>query len=263
MALETITGRSKTADGSALVYSNKLAENESITGFFIGFKKGKFESRLIVLQAEDGSLMDVTTTGNLYYLEKDGVLTRGALTVITKTGTRPSKKKAGETVPVFQVQQDKEKTIVVAEETTATSSVEERLAKIKAKSAQELVILAQPNKEVALGFQHLFPLLLYYFAALRDEENQGDYSTDMSWDDLCNQFNGKVGFKLSRSQLESLVYNYKIAVADKRFPYRALSYRHNNYSGLLKDLRYLYPNLFVENIDGEINFADTEYVESE
>lgn len=121
--------------------------------------------------------------------------------------------------------------------------------------------MSRPNNDIRLPFQLLFPLLVFYYAAIKDKRNQGEYSTDMTWEGLCAHLEKRWMPKLTRSQFESLVYNYKVAVADKRRPWQILKEYEKNYIPLLKQLQALYPHLLKELPDGEIKFSEASYVE--
>lgn len=133
MALQTIIGPKTKQSG--IVYSNRMETNETLEGYFTGYQTNKWGGTLIGFKSEDGVPFAVTTTGNLRYLQSDDSLVLGAYAVITKTGTRPSRKNPSEMVSIFQVQQDTEKTIpveAVAASTAQAETPEDRLTRVKA-----------------------------------------------------------------------------------------------------------------------------------
>lgn len=113
--------------------------------------------------------------------------------------------------------------------------------------------MARPRKTVFIPFDVLFPMLVYYFAQVVDKEMGGEWSADLSWNKLCDFIDEKTKIQLTRNQLESLIYSFKTGVADKRKPFaNIVKYYTPNYRGQMEKLRYLYPDHFREEVDGEI-----------
>lgn len=112
--------------------------------------------------------------------------------------------------------------------------------------------MARPPKTVDIPFDLLFPLLVYYYAQLRDRTTGGEWSTNLSWDGLCQEISASKPITLSYEQLESLLYSYRAGVMDRARPFKVMGYMAKNYRPLMEKLLYFCPDLFKEEKDGEI-----------
>jgi len=121
--------------------------------------------------------------------------------------------------------------------------------------------MARPPKTVTVSLQNIFPLLLYYYAAVNDKRHQGEYSTDWTWESLCRVIDDQLGggIKLSPVQLSHLLYNYKIATYDKRIPTGAVKLVSREYLKNMKALMKECPNLFKKDADNDVVMVDVDY----
>lgn len=138
MALKVVAGKGRAFNGTRFVQASKMQTNETVQGYFAGYTTGKYNDNLIALQDEDGNTINVTMTGSLRYLPTDADLQIGAFTVITKTGSRPSKRDASKEVGQYSVAQDTDNVIEVTAATAAPKAEMEtaqaRLERAKSKA---------------------------------------------------------------------------------------------------------------------------------
>lgn len=121
MAFKTV---SKT---SGIVYTSKMAIGDSTQGHFVGFEEGKYGAKNLLLKNGEDTVT-VLASGNLKYVEGDGLLTLGALTRITKSGERPSKGNKEIIVSQFKIEVDTDDMIAVDAPAVQTGSLAEKIA---------------------------------------------------------------------------------------------------------------------------------------
>lgn len=112
--------------------------------------------------------------------------------------------------------------------------------------------MVEPAKNFQISFSLLFPLLVYYFAQLKDKQIGGEYSLDCSWGDICQTIDLSGKIKVSRPQLQNLIYAYKMGVVDRRRPFRIITQLAKNYDMVMRGLKQEHPHMFKEDPDHEI-----------
>lgn len=120
--------------------------------------------------------------------------------------------------------------------------------------------MPRPPKFIKIPLEAIFPLLMYYYAAVKDRKNQGEYSIDLTWESLCKSIDEQGdGITLTPKQLFHLVYNYKVANFDRRVPTSAVRAVSKEYLKNMKGLMKLFPHLFKQERDLDITMVDLEY----
>lgn len=142
MALRTVIGQQ-----ASYLYTSKMALSEKVEGYYVGIKAGKFGD-IIVLQREDGSLVDVFSSGNLKFMRADlkakgDKLFEGYHTTITKISeytSKASNKLTGRFLVVqddTRVKKDLEPMVDSAEATPAAQAPESMEARLKALKSKQ------------------------------------------------------------------------------------------------------------------------------
>lgn len=113
--------------------------------------------------------------------------------------------------------------------------------------------MAQTPLTVNIGLHNLLMLLNYYWASV-NSDRVGDLG-NKTYEETIIEIEKNSTFKVTPSQLESLVFHMKQAIFEKIKPIHTDN-RLKSYHQIMRNLKEEIPQLFKELPSGEISFID-------